>query len=132
MSTLGGLALGALPRFFAENVPGFRGDPLAGLGPRPVHADPAFAPVLAGRAASTGPRPPVPADPAEGYAAAKGRGLGGLGRSIVLGCFRIAVIAEGVHARHRQDLSPGSRPETVGDEPAPLAAAGQHVLRRNP
>ncbi|MFE1955672.1 phosphotransferase family protein [Streptomyces sp. NPDC059524] len=108
------------------------GDPLADLGLHLVYADPAFAPVLGGRAASTSPRLPGPADLAERYAVASGRGLENLGYYIALGYFKIAVIAEGIHARHRQGLTLGSGFETVGDAPAPLAAAGLHALRRYP
>ncbi|MFG3551873.1 phosphotransferase family protein [Streptomyces sp. NPDC047725] len=108
------------------------GDPLADLGLHLVYADPAFAPVLAGRAASTSPRLPAPADLAERYATASGRSLENLGYYIALGYLKIAVIAEGIHARHRQGLTLGSGFETVGDAPAPLAAAGLRALRRNP
>ncbi|MGI5467139.1 phosphotransferase family protein [Streptomyces sp. CA-132043] len=108
------------------------GDPLADLGLHLVYTDPAFAPVLAGGAASTSPRMPAPADLAERYAITSGRSLENLGYYIALGYFKIAVIAEGIHARHRQGLTLGSGFETVGDAPAPLAAAGLHALRRSP
>jgi aminoglycoside phosphotransferase (APT) family kinase protein len=108
------------------------GDPLADLGLHLVYADPVFAPVLAGGAASTSPRLPAPADLAERYATVSGRGLDNLGYYIALGYFKIAVIAEGIHARHRQGLTLGSGFETVGDAPAPLAAAGLRALGRNP
>ncbi|MEU6573659.1 phosphotransferase family protein [Streptomyces sp. NPDC046805] len=107
------------------------GDPLADLGLHLVYADPSFAPVLAGEAASTSPRLPTPADLAQRYATASGRSLDNLGYYIALGYFKIAVIAEGIHARHRQGLTVGSGFETVGDAPAPLAAAGLHALKRN-
>ncbi|WP_129305030.1 phosphotransferase family protein [Streptomyces sp. L2] len=107
------------------------GDPLADLGLHLVYTDPVFAPVLAGRAASTSPRLPAPAHLAERYATVSGRGLDNLGYYIALGYFKIAVIAEGIHARHRQGLTVGSGFETVGDAPAPLAAAGLRALRRN-
>ncbi|MFJ9180641.1 phosphotransferase family protein [Streptomyces sp. NPDC102360] len=108
------------------------GDPLADLGLHLVYTDPAFAPVLAGGAASTSPRLPAPADLAERYATTSGRGLDNLGYYIAHGYFKIAVIAEGIHARHRQGLTLGSGFETVGEAPAPLAAAGLHALRRSP
>ncbi|MGD6755831.1 phosphotransferase family protein [Streptomyces sp. BH105] len=108
------------------------GDPLADLGLHLVYTDPAFAPVLAGGAASTSPRLPAPADLAERYATTSGRSLENLGYYIALGYFKIAVIAEGIHARHRQGLTLGSGFETVGEAPAPLAAAGLHALRRSP
>ncbi|MFJ9420343.1 phosphotransferase family protein [Streptomyces sp. NPDC101227] len=108
------------------------GDPLADLGLHLVYADPVFAPVLAGEAASTSPRLPAPADLAERYATVSGRSLDDFGYYIALGYFKIAVIAEGIHARHRQGLTLGSGFETVGDAPAPLAAAGLRALGRNP
>ncbi|MFJ9855530.1 phosphotransferase family protein [Streptomyces sp. NPDC101150] len=108
------------------------GDPLADLGLHLVYADPVFAPVLAGEAASTSPRLPAPADLAERYATVSGRSLDDLGYYIALGYFKITVIAEGIHARHRQGLTLGSGFETVGDAPAPLAAAGLRALGRNP
>ncbi|MFF9244502.1 phosphotransferase family protein [Streptomyces sp. NPDC014776] len=106
------------------------GDPLADLGLHLVCADPVFAPVLAGRAASTSPRLLVPADLAERYAAASGRSLQNLGYCIALGYLKIAVIAENIHARDRQGLTLGSGFESVGDAPAPLSR-GRTVRRRD-
>ena len=51
------------------------GDPLADLGLHLVYSDPAFAPVLAGSAASTSDRLPPAADIAQRYADASGREL---------------------------------------------------------
>ncbi len=104
------------------------GDPLADLGLHLVYADPAFAPVLAGEAASTSPRLPARDRLAAHYADASGRDLTGLGFYLALGYFKIAVIAEGIHARHRQGLTRGTGFETVGDAVAPLAAAGLKAL----
>jgi len=104
------------------------GDPLADLALHLVYADPAFAPVLAGSAASTSPRLPSTADLAERYARAGGRDLGDLQFHLALGYFKIAVIAEGIHARHRQGMTRGTGFETVGRAVAPLAAAGLKAL----
>lgn len=104
------------------------GDPLADLGLHLVYSDPAFAPVLAGPAASTSPRLPSPAELAEHYARAAGRDLSGLDFYVALGYFKIAVIAEGIHARHRQGLTRGSGFGTAGSAVAPLAAAGLRAL----
>ncbi|MFE6814484.1 phosphotransferase family protein [Streptomyces sp. NPDC057675] len=106
------------------------GDPLADLGLHLVYTDPAFSPVLAGGAASTSSRLPSPENLAQRYSAMSGRSLDHLGFYLALGYFKIAVIAEGIHARHRQGLTLGSGFETVGDAPAPLAAAGLNALRR--
>lgn len=104
------------------------GDPLADLGLHLVYADPAFAPVLAGAAASTSPRLPSRDHLAAHYAATSGRDLTDLGFYLALGYFKIAVIAEGIHARHRQGLTRGTGFETVGAAVAPLAAAGVKAL----
>ncbi|GAA0958220.1 phosphotransferase family protein [Actinocorallia libanotica] len=104
------------------------GDPLADLALHLVYADPAFAPVLAGAAASTSPRLPATADLAERYARTSGRDLGDLQFHLALGYFKIAVIAEGIHARHRQGMTRGTGFETVGQAVAPLTAAGLKAL----
>jgi aminoglycoside phosphotransferase (APT) family kinase protein len=105
------------------------GDPLADLGLHLVYADPAFAPVIGGSAASTSDRLPPAADIADRYAAATGRDLGRLGFYLGLGYFKIAVIAEGIHARFTSGMTLGSGFETVGPAVAPLAAAGLRALR---
>ncbi|HVV08278.1 phosphotransferase family protein [Amycolatopsis sp.] len=104
------------------------GDPLADLALHLVYSDPAFAPVLAGSAASTSPRLPRAADLAERYAKTSGRDLGDLQFYLALGYFKIAVIAEGIHARYQRGETLGSGFETVGGAVAPLAAAGLHAL----
>ncbi|PKW17478.1 phosphotransferase family protein [Saccharopolyspora spinosa] len=100
------------------------GDPLADLGLHLVYSDPAFAPVLAGSAASTSPRLPPAEDLAERYAATSRRDLSKLDFYVSLGYFKIAVIAEGIHARYRQGLTRGAGFESVGQAVPPLAAAG--------
>ncbi|GAA0340584.1 phosphotransferase family protein [Streptomyces turgidiscabies] len=104
------------------------GDPLADLGLHLVYADPVFAPVLNGSAASTSERLPAPADLAQRYAEASGRDLGELGFYLALGYFKIAVIAEGIHARFQQGLTLGTGFDTVGQAVAPLTAAGLRAL----
>lgn len=103
------------------------GDPLADLGLHLVYRDPAFAPVLAGTAASTSTRLPAPADLAHRYASVTGRDLSALPFYLALGYFKIAVIAEGIHSRFRQGLTIGAGFDTVGRAVAPLAAAGLRV-----
>ncbi|TDE11159.1 phosphotransferase family protein [Jiangella asiatica] len=107
------------------------GDPLADLGLHLVYSDPAFEPVLAGSAASTSRRLPAAADLAQRYADSTGRDLAGLAFYVALGYFKIAVIAEGIHARYRQGLTRGTGFDTVGDAVAPLAAAGLRALGRS-
>jgi aminoglycoside phosphotransferase (APT) family kinase protein len=104
------------------------GDPLADLGLHLVYADPAFAPVLGGSAASTSGRLPSPLDLAQRYAVASGRVLGELGFYLALGYFKIAVIAEGIHARFQKGLTVGTGFETVGQAVEPLTAAGLRAI----
>ncbi|WP_326837447.1 phosphotransferase family protein [Amycolatopsis rhabdoformis] len=106
------------------------GDPLADLGLHLVYSDPAFAPVLAGAAASTSDRLPPVRELAQRYAELSGRDLGPLDFHLALGYFKIAVIAEGIHARYRQGLTLGSGFEAVGAAVAPLAAAGLRAAAR--
>jgi aminoglycoside phosphotransferase (APT) family kinase protein len=104
------------------------GDPLADLGLHLVYADPAFAPVLDGAAASTSDRLPSAADLAQRYARTSGRELAHPGFYLGLGYFKIAVIAEGIHARHRQGMTRGTGFDHVGEAVAPLVAAGLRAL----
>lgn len=106
------------------------GDPLADLGLHLVYSDPSFAPVLAGAAASTSDRLPSAADLAEHYSRSAGRDLGQMPFYLGLGYFKIAVIAEGIHARFRQGMTRGTGFDTVGEAVAPLAAAGLRALAR--
>lgn len=106
------------------------GDPLADLGLTLVYRDSAFGPVLGGGAASTSDRMP-PADTlAENYARASGRDLGALEFYLALGYFKIAVIAEGIHARYLAGQTVGEGFDTVGDAVPELVAAGLRALGR--
>ncbi|MFI0961272.1 phosphotransferase family protein [Streptomyces sp. NPDC021080] len=105
------------------------GDPLADLALHLVYRDPAFEPVLGGSAASVSDRFPSPDALAERYARASGRDLGRLDFHLALGYFKIAVIAEGIHARHLRRLTVGQGFETVGDAVPALAAQGLRALR---
>lgn len=107
------------------------GDPLADLGLHLVYSDPAFEPVLAGSAASTSPHLPAADDLAQHYANTTGHDLNNLPFYLALGYFKIAVIAEGIHARHQQGMTRGEGFDTVGDAVAPLAAAGKRALTGN-
>jgi aminoglycoside phosphotransferase (APT) family kinase protein len=108
------------------------GDPLADLGLHLAYADPAFDPVLGGKAAATSPRMPGREALARHYATATGREpdalVEGLAFYVGLGYFKAAVIAEGIHARHVRGESVGRGYELVGGAVAPLAAAGIAAL----
>ena len=106
------------------------GDPLADLGLHLVYRDPAFDPVLGGAAASTSDLLPGVRDLAGRYADRSGRDLAPLGFYLGLGYFKIAVIAEGIHARHLKGLTVGEGFETVGRAVPLLAAAGLRVSSR--
>jgi aminoglycoside phosphotransferase (APT) family kinase protein len=106
------------------------GDPLADLGLHLTYCDPAFAPVIAGSAASTSPRLPGPADLAQYYATVTGRDLTRLPFYLALGYFKIAVIAEGIHVRFLHGHTRGDGFGTVGQAVAPLAAGGLRALAK--
>lgn len=100
------------------------GDPLADLGLTLVYRDPAFSSVLGGGAASAADRMPGRDDLAQSYAQASGRDLGDLAFYLALGYFKIAVIAEGIHARHLAGKTVGEGFELVGTAVPRLVAAG--------
>lgn len=104
------------------------GDPLADLGLSLVYRDPAFGPVLGGGAASTSERMPSGDVLAEWYARASGRDLGELDFYLALGYFKIAVIAEGIHARYLSGKTVGEGFDTVGEAVPELVAAGLKAL----
>jgi aminoglycoside phosphotransferase (APT) family kinase protein len=104
------------------------GDPLADLGLHLAYADEAFAPVVAGSAASTSDRLPGPAALAARYAAVTGASLDRLPFYVALGFLKAAVIAEGIHRRHLAGAARGSGFEAVGTATEPLAAAGLRTL----
>lgn len=104
------------------------GDPLADFALHLVYSDPAFGPVLAESAASTSDRLPSTDALTQHYAEASGRDLSRLDFYVALGYFKIAVIAEGIHARYQQGLTRGTGFESVGSAVPPLAAAGLTAL----
>jgi aminoglycoside phosphotransferase (APT) family kinase protein len=58
------------------------------------------------------------------YGRASGRDLSRLGWYIGLACFKLAVIAEGIHYRYTQGLTVGGGFAEVGAQVAPLVARG--------
>ncbi|GGK75667.1 acyl-CoA dehydrogenase [Sphaerisporangium melleum] len=65
---------------------------------------------------------------AERYARGAGLDVSGLGWYIGLACFKLAVIAEGIHFRHTQGLTVGEGFDDIGGHVAPLVAHGLHAL----
>ena len=106
------------------------GDPLADLGLHLVYPDPAFEPVLQGSAAAASTRMPSVNELAERYARVSGRDLDRLDYYLALGYFKIAVIAEGIHARYLAGLAVGEGFATAGEAVPELVAGGLRVLRR--
>jgi aminoglycoside phosphotransferase (APT) family kinase protein len=104
------------------------GDPLADLALHLVYRDAAFGPVVLGAAAAVSGRLPSPRALAGRYAAASGRDLGRLDYYLALGYFKIAVIAEGIHARHLAGQTVGEGFASVGAAVPELAAAGLRAL----
>ncbi|GII56670.1 acyl-CoA dehydrogenase [Planotetraspora thailandica] len=64
------------------------------------------------------------ADLAARYAQASGRDISRLGWYVGLACFKLAVIAEGIHFRFTQGLTVGDGFAEVGEQVAPLVARG--------
>ncbi|WP_433421123.1 phosphotransferase family protein [Microtetraspora malaysiensis] len=83
-----------------------------------------------------GPGGAAPADPlltdpllaapelAAHYADASGRDISRLGWYVGLACFKLAVIAEGIHFRYTKGLTVGEGFAEVGDQVVPLVARG--------
>ncbi|MET8852721.1 phosphotransferase family protein [Amycolatopsis sp. NPDC004625] len=105
------------------------GDPLTDLGLLLVYWDPRVAPVLGVRHVPTAhPGFPAAADLAAQYATRSGRDLTDLAFYQALGWFKLAVIAEGIHARHRAGHSVGDGYDGVGPAVPRLVEAGLDLL----
>jgi aminoglycoside phosphotransferase (APT) family kinase protein len=104
------------------------GDPLADLALVMVYRSELLEPLVGGSAAAADPRMPTPREQAELYASRAGRPLDDLGFQLGLACLKLAVIAEGIHARHLDGLTVGAGFESVGAAVPALAALGLHVL----
>jgi aminoglycoside phosphotransferase (APT) family kinase protein len=104
------------------------GDPLADLALTMVYRSEVFEPVIGGSAAAADPRMPTAREQAELYARYTDRALGDLAFHLGLACLKLAVIAEGIHARHRDGLTVGQGFDTVGSAVPGLAALGLRAL----
>jgi aminoglycoside phosphotransferase (APT) family kinase protein len=107
------------------------GDPLADVGLYLVYSDPAIDHILGGSAASTSERLPATDDLVQRYAVTSRRDLGSLAFYQGLGYFKVAVIAEGIHARYTSGHTLGPGFDNVGQAVPLLAATGLNVLARH-
>ncbi|WP_020661445.1 phosphotransferase family protein [Amycolatopsis benzoatilytica] len=105
------------------------GDPLADLGLLLTYWDPVSEPVLGVRhAPSANPGFPDARELAERYAKSSGRDLTELNFYHALGCFKLAVIAEGIHQRYLAGQTVGEGFDTVGAAVPALLDAGLRTL----
>jgi len=104
------------------------GDPLADLGLLLVYWDPACEPVLGERhVPAANPGFLSTAELAELYAARSGRDVSALPFHRALGYFKLAVIAEGIHARHLAGRTVGPGFDRVGSAVPALLRSGLSV-----
>ncbi|MEW2621450.1 phosphotransferase family protein [Streptomyces sp. NPDC048106] len=105
------------------------GDPLADLGMLLMYWDPVCEPVLGARHVPTAnPGFPTGRELAERYAARSGRDLTSLAWYQALGYFKLAVIAEGIHARYLAGQTVGTGFESVGSAVPALLRSGWELL----
>jgi aminoglycoside phosphotransferase (APT) family kinase protein len=105
------------------------GDPLTDLALLCVYQHPAFDHVVGDPAASTSTRWSSPDDIAQAYATRSGRDLVDFDAYLGLAYFKLAVIAEGIAARHRAGAGSGAGFDTAGQAVPGLLAAGIAVLQ---
>ncbi|MEV8362024.1 phosphotransferase family protein [Streptomyces niveus] len=107
------------------------GDPLADLGMLLMYWDPACAPVLGARHVPTAnPGFPTGDELAARYAARSGRDIQFLPYYQAFACFKLAVIAEGIHARYLAGQTVGTGFEHVGSAVPALLRSGLELLTR--
>ncbi|MFG2525504.1 phosphotransferase family protein [Streptomyces sp. NPDC048527] len=105
------------------------GDPLADLGMLLMYWDATCEPVLGARHVPTAnPGFPSGQDLAERYAAKSGRDVRSLHYYQALACFKLAVIAEGIHARYAAGQTVGTGFERVGSAVPALLNSGLELL----
>ncbi|MFE4535388.1 phosphotransferase family protein [Streptomyces scopuliridis] len=105
------------------------GDPLADLGMLLMYWDPACEAVLGARHVPTANAGfPSGRELAERYAEQSGRDLTSLDYYRALGCFKLAVIAEGIHARYLAGQTVGAGFERVGSAVPALLRSGLELL----
>ncbi|WP_169947765.1 phosphotransferase family protein [Microbispora sp. H11081] len=94
------------------------GDPLTDLALFLLYGE--FATLDRGAAGETPPSSELAAH----YGEASGRDLSRLGWYVGLACFKLAVIAEGIHFRYTKGLTVGEGFADIGDQVAPIVARG--------
>jgi aminoglycoside phosphotransferase (APT) family kinase protein len=105
------------------------GDPLADLGMLLMYWDPVCEPVLGARHVPTAnPGFLTGRELAERYATRSGRDIEALALYQALGCFKLAVTAEGIHARYRAGRTVGTGFELVGSAVPALLRSGLELL----
>jgi aminoglycoside phosphotransferase (APT) family kinase protein len=105
------------------------GDPLTDLAMMCAYQHPDFDHVVGEPAASTSTRWPGPSALVEAYASRSGRELSNFEPYLGLAFFKLAVIAEGISARHRAGAVHGAGFDTAEEAVPGLLAAGLEVLR---
>ncbi len=101
------------------------GDPLVDLGLMLVYKE---QPVIDDAAPATSVEGfPDSAELVEMYTATTGRDVSRLGWYVAFGCFKLAVIAEGIHYRYSQGLTVGSGFDTIG-QIVPLLVDRAHTM----
>ncbi|MBQ1081431.1 phosphotransferase family protein [Nocardiopsis sp. B62] len=105
------------------------GDPLVDLGLMLVYRE---QPVIGkGQPATSAEGFPSSPELARMYAAATGRDVSRLGWYVAFGCFKLAVIAEGIHYRHERGLTVGAGFDGIGDVVVPLVRRAHSVLKED-
>jgi aminoglycoside phosphotransferase (APT) family kinase protein len=112
------------------------GDPLADLGLTLVYwADPDdtdWLDIAVGATATSGPGFLTRAEFAASYAARTGRDLSGIGYYMAFGCFKLAVVLEGIHARFLQHKTVGEGFEREGNAVPVLIERAHRMLDSDP
>lgn len=102
------------------------GDPLVDLGLMLVYQEQPVGPGAAPATSAEGY--PSPGELVDMYAAATGRDVSRLNWYVALGCFKLAVIAEGIHFRHSRGLTVGAGFDRIGEVVAPLVERAHTML----
>ncbi len=112
------------------------GDPLADLGLTLMYwadpADPDWLAINVGAAITAMPGFLTQAQVADRYAQLTGRDLSGIGYYVAFGCFKLAVVLEGIHARYLQRKTVGEGFEREGPAVPVLIERAHQMLDSGP